>query len=81
MKWTEQEQGGPNRIEWTNVDQIRTNGQIRTKVDIMYRIGTYKTELGQVGSNRTTVNQIGPMSTKQDQSEHNRPNEIEVDRI
>ena len=81
MKWTEQEQGGPNRIESTNVDQIRTNGQIRTKVDIMYRIGTYKTELDQVGSNRTTVNQIGPMSTKQDQSEHNRPNEIEVDRI
>ena len=26
QKWTDWEQGGPNRIEWTNVDQIRTNG-------------------------------------------------------
>ena len=53
-RWTEMDWIRPNRIECTDVDQkgfmgtevdrIRTNWQIRTKVDIMDQIGTNKTK-------------------------------------
>ena len=58
-------QSRPNRTECTNVDrkgfkgteldQIRTNRQIRTKVYIMDQIGTNRTKNDQVGPNRTNV--------------------------
>ena len=64
-KWIEMDQKmdqvGPKctNVDWkgfkgTVVDRIRMNRQIRTKVDIMDQIGT----------NRTELDRIGPMSVE-----------------